>query len=122
VGDFGAHTADEVGEMVAARRAVAAQQLGGRGAEQRGKLVQPSEAGTRAALLPITDRGDGDAEPVGDIGLAEPLCPAQPRETVAEHFEAGVAVQGGVDQRLSPYRHQGATFTKLSAARLSTSH
>src|SRR3546814_13725158 len=83
-GEFGAHPADEVGEMVTARRAVAAQQLGRRGAEEVGERLKPGEPRARAALFPIADRGDGNAEPAGAVGLAEPPVPAQPSPPVAE--------------------------------------
>ena len=86
MGDFGAHPADEIGEMVAAGRAVAAQKLGRRGAEEVGERLKPREPRARAALFPIADRGDGDAEPVGEIGLAQPPIAAQPCEAVAEHL------------------------------------
>src|SRR3546814_12967160 len=72
--------------MVAARRAVAAEKLGRRGAEEVGERLKPGEPRARAALFPIADRGDGNAEPAGEVGLAEPPVPAQPSQPVAEHL------------------------------------
>ena len=101
--DFGAHTRDEVGEMVAAGCAVLRQQFGGRGVEELRQLLQACEPGSRAALFPIADRGCGDAEPLGEVGLAQSLGPAEARELVAKGFKTGGAVEWSVD-------HGSATF------------
>src|SRR3546814_19961905 len=96
-GEFGAHPADEVGEMVTARRAVAAQQLGRRGAEEVGERLKPGEPRARAALFPIADRGDGNAEPAGEVGLAEPPVPGQPSPPDRQSGVEGKSVSVSVD-------------------------
>src|SRR3546814_20722478 len=75
--------------MVAARRAVAAEKLGRRGAEEVGERLKPGEPRARAALFPIADRGDGNAEPAGEVGLAEPPVPAQPSQPVRSEERRG---------------------------------
>src|SRR3546814_6401703 len=94
--------------MVAARRAVAAEKLGRRGAEEVGERLKPGEPRARAALFPIADRGDGNAEPAGEVGLAEPPVTAQPSQTVAEHLIGYGHVRVCGD-------HGGATFPTLDA-------
>ena len=107
MGDFGAHAGNKVGEVVRAGRAVAAQQLGRRSAEQLGERLQPRQARARSPLFPIADRGDRDAEPARQIGLAQSSRTPQARKPVAEHLISQTAVREIMN-------HRGATFPTSS--------
>ncbi len=104
--------------MVAAGRAVAAEQFGGGGTEELRERLKPREPRARTALLPIADRGHGDAEPVGEVGLAEPPGPAEAREPVAEPFEVGAigcGIKGGMNHRPAIFQTSICNFYQVKA-------